>query len=71
MAGTKGATAENLSPACCIKQQKSIIWICQKTFFVGDDQRDLEAGTAAGCKTILVNDKSPLLEIVKREILHA
>ena len=42
-----------------------------KTFFIGDDQRDLQAGTAAGCKTILVNHESPLLEIVKREVLHA
>lgn len=42
-----------------------------KTCFIGDDQRDLQAGTAAGCKTILVNHESSLLKIVTQDILHA
>lgn len=37
-----------------------------KSTFIGDDERDLEAGNAAGCRTFLVDSKSSLLEIVKR-----
>jgi len=36
-----------------------------KTIFIGDDERDLQAGNAAGCKTILVNSEKNLLDIVK------
>lgn len=36
-----------------------------KTVFIGDDERDLEAGHAAGCRTILVNAERSLLDIVK------
>jgi histidinol-phosphate phosphatase family protein len=40
-----------------------------KTFFIGDDERDVQAGNAAGCKTILVADDNSLLKIVTNEIL--
>lgn len=36
-----------------------------KTIFIGDDGRDLQAGDAAGCKTILVTPDNNLLQIVK------
>ena len=36
-----------------------------KTIFIGDDERDLQAGNAAGCKTILVSPKKSFLEIAK------
>jgi len=36
-----------------------------KTIFIGDDERDLQAGNAAGCKTILVTHNKSFLEIVK------
>ncbi len=67
----EGCDCRKPKPGMLYKAAKEYNLDLSKTFFVGDDQRDLEAGTAAGCKTILVNDKSPLLEIVKREILHA
>jgi histidinol-phosphate phosphatase family protein len=35
-----------------------------KTIFIGDDERDLQAGDAAGCKTILVTPENNLLQIV-------
>lgn len=35
-----------------------------KVIFIGDDKRDKGAGDAAGCKTILVNEKKNLLHIV-------
>jgi len=36
-----------------------------KAIFIGDDERDLQAGNAAGCKTILVRPNKSFLEIVK------
>jgi len=36
-----------------------------KTIFIGDDERDLQAGNAAGCKTILVDSEKNLLDTVK------
>ncbi|MBU6500564.1 MAG: HAD-IIIA family hydrolase [Patescibacteria group bacterium] len=37
-----------------------------RTIFVGDDQRDVEAGNAAGCKkTFLVDSKNDLISVVK------
>ena len=35
-----------------------------KAVFIGDDERDLQAGDAAGCKTILVEPGKDLLQIV-------
>lgn len=40
-----------------------------KAWFVGDDERDLEAGEAAGCRTVLVTLQKSLLDIVRNEIL--
>jgi len=36
-----------------------------KTTFIGDDERDLQAGDAAGCKTLLVGPGKGLLQIVE------
>lgn len=35
-----------------------------KAIFIGDDERDLQAGDAAGCKTILVTPEKNLLNVV-------
>ena len=36
-----------------------------KSVFIGDDERDIQAGDAAGCRTFLVGGKNDLLIIVK------
>ena len=36
-----------------------------KAIFIGDDERDLQAGNAAGCKTTLVNSENNLLKVVR------
>ncbi|TSD04778.1 MAG: D-glycero-D-manno-heptose 1,7-bisphosphate phosphatase [Parcubacteria group bacterium Greene0714_36] len=41
-----------------------------KAWWVGDDERDLEAGKVAGCHTILVTSEKNLLSIVRNEILR-
>ena len=37
-----------------------------KTIFIGDDERDIQAGQAAGCKTILIGDKINLLRTAEQ-----
>ena len=39
-----------------------------KTLYIGDDGRDLEAGEAAGCPTILLDEGMAILEVVKRHL---
>lgn len=41
-----------------------------KSTFIGDDQRDLEAGNAAGCRTFLVDSDLTLLRVVKEKIIN-
>jgi D-glycero-D-manno-heptose 1,7-bisphosphate phosphatase len=36
-----------------------------KSLFIGDDERDVQAGNAAWCKTILVTPENNLLQVVK------
>lgn len=40
-----------------------------KSLFIGDDERDLHAGHAAGCRTILVDSELSLLKVVKEKII--
>ena len=41
-----------------------------KTLFIGDDERDLQAGNAAGCRTVLVDSELSLLKVVKEKIIN-
>jgi histidinol-phosphate phosphatase family protein len=38
--------------------------------FIGDDERDMQAGNAAGCRTLLVDAESSLLRVVKEKIIE-
>ncbi len=42
-----------------------------KAIFIGDDERDKEAGDAAGCKTILLQEGQGLLNVVKSLGIYA
>jgi histidinol-phosphate phosphatase family protein len=39
-----------------------------KTFFIGDDVRDIEAGEKASCKTILVDENYRLIDAINEQI---
>lgn len=41
-----------------------------KSLFIGDDERDLQAGNAAGCRTLLVDSEFSLLRAVKEKIIN-
>lgn len=61
----------------CRKPQPGMLFQAQRDFhldlsriyFVGDDERDVMAGKAAGMKTILVNNEYSLLDFVKNYTL--
>ncbi len=40
-----------------------------KTFYIGDDERDMEAGKRALCKTFLVSENESLLKVIKSSVL--
>lgn len=41
----------------------------RKVIFIGDDERDMQAGETAGCKTILVGPKENLFGVIKSKII--
>ena len=42
-----------------------------KSIFIGDDERDFQAGSAAGCRTILVDSELSLLKVIKERVINA
>ena len=51
-------------PGMLFQAQRDFHLDLTKTLFVGDDQRDQEAGAAAGCPTALVSAEVSLLDVV-------
>lgn len=51
-----------------LKAQREHHLDLSKTVFIGDDERDSEAGAAAGCRTFLVSPEFPLLRCVRQHI---
>ena len=56
-------------PGMLLQAQRDFNLDLSKTYFIGDDQRDMQAGNAAGCKTLLVNSRSSLLKLIKEKVL--
>ena len=56
-------------PGMLFQAQRDFHLDLTKTLFVGDDERDQEAGLAAGCLTALVTDNRPLLDVVQDYLL--
>lgn len=57
-------------PGMLFEAQRDFHLDLSRIYFVGDDERDQQAGEAAGCKTLLVSDKKPLLQMVKDVVLR-
>jgi histidinol-phosphate phosphatase family protein len=55
-------------PGMLFKAQKDLHLDLSRTYFVGDDERDVEAGIAAGMKTFLLSEDVDLLDFVKNYI---
>ena len=52
-------------PGMLFQAQRDLHLDLNKTLFIGDDERDQEAGQSAGCLTALVTDNRPLLDVVQ------
>ena len=60
-----GCTCRKPLPGMLFQAQRDFHLDLTKTLFVGDDERDQEAGEAAGCLTALVSDNRQLLDVVQ------
>ncbi len=65
----EGCFCRKPNPGMLFEAQRDFCLDLTKTFFVGDDERDLAAGQAAGCRSFLVSEEFPLLSWVKRILL--
>lgn len=52
-------------PGMLYQAQKEYNLNLTKCILIGDDERDIEAGEAAGCITYMVTEDRSILEIVK------
>lgn len=65
----EGCTCRKPEPGMLFAAQRDHCLDLRRTPFVGDDERDVLAGRAAGCPTLCVTPERSLLEIVRRELL--
>ncbi len=65
-----GCKCRKPKPGMLFEAQRDFHLDLTKTYFIGDDERDQEAGNAAGCRTLLVSSQMPLLKVVKEKILN-
>lgn len=61
-----GCECRKPKPGLLFKAAREHYLDLTKSIFIGDGERDIQAGEAAGCKTILIDNKKNLLEIVKQ-----
>jgi D-glycero-D-manno-heptose 1,7-bisphosphate phosphatase len=64
----EGCSCRKPLPGMLFMAQKDFSLDLTRTWFIGDDERDEQAGRAAGCKTVLVSPERGLLSIVRRII---
>lgn len=62
----EGCFCRKPSPGLLFQAQRNFHLDLTKTLFIGDDERDHEAGELAGCRTALVSEQRSLLEVVQQ-----
>jgi len=65
-----GCECRKPKPGMLFQAQRAFHIDLTRTFFIGDDERDVQAGQAAGCKTLLVDEHNSLLKLVKEIIME-
>lgn len=65
----RGCECRKPKPGMLFQASREHQFDLTKAVFIGDDERDREAGEAAGCKTILVDKNRDFLRVVREEIL--
>jgi len=61
----EGCDCRKPKPGMLLRAANEHYFDVTKTIFIGDDERDEEAGRAAGCRTILVESDGSLLKVVQ------
>lgn len=64
-----GCECRKPKPGMLFQAQRDFHLDLTRTYFIGDDMRDKEAGDAAGCKTLLLSSDFSLLQAVKEKIV--
>jgi histidinol-phosphate phosphatase family protein len=64
----EGCECRKPRPGMLFQAQREHHLDLTRTYFVGDDERDAEAARAAGCRSAMVTDTSPLPAVTKRLI---
>ena len=64
-----GCECRKPRPGMLFQAQRDFHIDLTRTYFIGDDIRDKQAGNSAGCKIILVSSDISLLHVVKEKIL--
>lgn len=65
----EGCSCRKPEPGMLYQAQREMCFDLSRAWFVGDDERDLEAGRRAGCPTFLVDDKRLLIDVVQEIII--
>lgn len=61
-----GCECRKPKPGMLIRAAKELTFDLKTSWFIGDDKKDLEAGNAAGCKTLIVDKNNDILKLVKK-----
>lgn len=64
----EGCSCRKPQPGLLLKASREHLFDLTQAIFIGDDERDLQAGEKAGCKTILVGPQKNLLQIARMQI---
>ena len=65
----EGCDCRKPKPGMLFSAQREHSLDLSRTPFIGDDERDVQAGRAAGCPTILVTETRRLLDVVRQDLL--
>lgn len=65
-----GCECRKPKPGMLYQAQRDLSLNLKKCVFFGDDERDMEAGNTAGCKTVLISEKYTLIDAVKAYLLN-
>ena len=67
----EGCGCRKPKPGMLFSAQRDHCLDLTRTPFIGDDERDVMAGRAAGCPTILGTETCSLLDVVRKDLLKA
>ena len=62
----EGCACRKPKPGLLFRAQHDLNLDLSRTYFIGDDERDIQAAQVAGCPSILVSDRSSLLDATRQ-----